>query len=622
MLEKIRDGSQGVVAKAILVVVILSFALAGIGSYLGGSTDVAGAIVNGKTITGAQVEQEFQQERNRMQQQFGEMFQAIANDETYMASVRKNVLDRLVSQELLLQTATKMDLRVGDEEIKQAIRDMQEFHVDGVFNNDRYQSLLRQSGYRVEQFRDMLRTDMTRRQLIATLVSSDFTLANEANVIAKLEQQMRDIRYIEVKASDFLDSVAVTSEEINDYYELNNGQFQTQETLSLEYVELKVSDLMDKVSVEDAKVEETYQENITQYQTDARRRVSHILFEFGDDEAASQAAAQAALAQLNGGADFAALAKEVSQDAFSAENGGDLDWIEPGIMDPEFDKAAFALAKGETSQVVRSEFGFHILNVTDAEDVTTKPLSEVQESIKQELLTEAAKELFYEMQQQLADIAFEVPENLIEAAESIDSTVKSTELFTRATAPEFVKAPAVLNAAFSDPVLLEAVNSDVIEITPDHLLVLRKKEHNPSEIKALELVTADIEQRLKAEKAQAQAKEKAQEYLDAWNNNQEIADVTVSEKSALLRTSRDLDPAIVAAAFKLGKPTTDKVANELVTTAAGEAIVSLIKVTEAADVAENVEGIIERMQRSNSDATYRAFIQSLKDASDIQYPQA
>ena len=622
MLEKIRDGSQGVVAKAILVVVILSFALAGIGSYLGGSTDVAGAIVNGKTITGAQVEQEFQQERNRMQQQFGEMFQAIANDETYMASVRKNVLDRLVSQELLLQTATKMDLRVGDEEIKQAIRDMQEFHVDGVFNNDRYQSLLRQSGYRVEQFRDMLRTDMTRRQLIATLVSSDFTLANEANVIAKLEQQMRDIRYIEIKASDFLDSVAVTSDEINDYYELNNGQFQTQETLSLEYVELKVSDLMDKVSVEDAKVEETYQENITQYQTDARRRVSHILFEFGDDEAASQAAAQAALAQLNGGADFAALAKEVSQDAFSAENGGDLDWIEPGIMDPEFDKAAFALAKGETSQVVRSEFGFHILNVTDAEDVTTKPLSEVQESIKQELLTEAAKELFYEMQQQLADIAFEVPENLIEAAESIDSTVKSTELFTRATAPEFVKAPAVLNAAFSDPVLLEAVNSDVIEITPDHLLVLRKKEHNPSEIKALELVTADIEQRLKAEKAQAQAKEKAQEYLDAWNNNQEIADVTVSEKSALLRTSRDLDPAIVAAAFKLGKPTTDKVASELVTTAAGEAIVSLIKVTEAADVAENVEGIIERMQRSNSDATYRAFIQSLKDASDIQYPQA
>jgi len=366
MLEKIRDGSQGVVAKTILVVVILTFALAGIGSYLGGSNDVAGAIVNGKTITSAQVEQEFKQERNRLQQQFGEMFKAIANDESYMANVRSSVLDRLVSQELLLQTATKMDLRVGDEEIKQTIRDMKEFQIEGVFNNERYQSLLRQSGYRVDQFRDIMRTDMTRRQLISTLISSDFSLANEANAIAKLEQQTRDLRFIEVNASDFLADVEVSAQEINEYYELNNGQFQTQETLSLEYVELKVSDLLSKVSVDEAQAELVYQENIALYQTEPRRRISHILFEFGEDESAAQKSAEDALAQLQGGADFSALAKEVSQDTFSAENGGDLDWIAKGL-DPEFDNAAFALNKGELSSVVRSEFGFHILLATDAQ---------------------------------------------------------------------------------------------------------------------------------------------------------------------------------------------------------------------------------------------------------------
>lgn len=621
MLEKIRDGSQGVVAKTVLVLVILSFALAGIGSYLGGSNDVAGAIVNGQSITSAQVEQEFKQETNRLQQQFGEMFQAVANDATYMANVRKNVLERLIAQELLQQTAAKMDLRVGDEQIKQAIREMPEFHIDGVFNNDRYQSLLRQSGYRVEQFRDMLRSDMTRRQLIATLISSDFTLASEANAIAKLEQQTRDIRFIEVKASDFVAGVEITPEQISEYYELNNGQFLTQETLSLEYVELKVSDLLAKVSVEDEQVATNYQENIAQYQTDPRRRVSHILFEFGDDEAAAQASAEAALAQLKGGADFAALAKELSHDTFSAENGGDLDWIEAGVMDPEFDKAAFSLAKGESSDVVRSEFGFHILLVTDAEDVTTKAFEEVKADIKQELLTEAAKEMFYELQQELADIAFEVPENLTEAAVAIESSVKATGLFTRSTAPEAVAQPAVLNAAFSDPVLIEEVNSEVIEITPDHLIVIRKKEHNPSEIKELSAVSDLIAERLKAEKAQELAKDKAQEYLTAWNAGQEITDVTVNEKS-VLRTNRDIDPAIVSAAFKLAKPTNGSSPSELVTTATGEAIVALVTVTDATDVSGSVAEIIQRMERSNSDIIYRAFIQSLKDASDIQYPQA
>jgi len=621
MLEKIRDGSQGVVAKTILVVVILTFALAGIGSYLGGSNDVAGAIVNGKTITSAQVEQEFKQERNRLQQQFGEMFKAIANDESYMANVRSSVLDRLVSQELLLQTATKMDLRVGDEEIKQTIRDMKEFQIDGVFNNERYQSLLRQAGYRVDQFRDIMRTDMTRRQLISTLISSDFSLANEANTIAKLEQQTRDLRFIEVNASDFLADVEVNAEEISEYYELNNGQFQTQETLSLEYVELKVSDLLSKVSVDEAQAELVYQENIALYQTEPRRRISHILFEFGEDEAAAQKSADDALAQLQGGADFAALAKEVSQDTFSAENGGDLDWIAKGL-DPEFDNAAFALNKGQLSSVVRSEFGFHILLATDAQEITTRAFAEVKADITKELMTEAAKELFYELQQELADIAFEIPESLIEVASAVDSTVKTTELFTRSTAPVAVNQADVLNAAFSDPVLLENVNSDVIEITADHLMVIRKKDHNPSEIKLLAEVSSIISQRLKHQKAQELAKEKAQQYLATWSNGEEITDVAVSEKSAVLRTNRDIDAAIVTAAFKLAKPVDGKSASALVSTSAGEAIVTLTNVTEASDVEQSVASIIQRMERSNADVTYRAFIESLKASSDIQYPDA
>ena len=362
MLERIREGSQGVVAKAILVLVILTFALAGIGSYLGGSTEVASVIVNGETISKAQVDNEFAKERSNLERQYGEMFKMIANNPTYMENVRKGVEERLIAQALISQTAADMDLRVGDDEIKKNIRDMKEFHVDGQFNNDRYLSLVRSAGYRVEQFRELLRVDLTRQQLMGAVIGSDFVLNNEAKQIAKLEKQLRDIRYIDVNAADFLAEVSASDDEIADYYDVNSGQFTTQEQLSLEYVELKVADLLSRVSVEESKVREQYESSLSQYQSPERRRVSHISFELGEDEAAAQEKAQAALARVNAGEDFALLAKELSEDTLSGEEGGDLDWM---TLDDEdaFTKAVFALENGATSDIVTTDSDLHIIKI-------------------------------------------------------------------------------------------------------------------------------------------------------------------------------------------------------------------------------------------------------------------
>ncbi|PKF57562.1 peptidylprolyl isomerase [Alteromonadales bacterium alter-6D02] len=619
MLEKIRDGSQGVVAKAILGVVILSFALAGIGSYLGGSNEVAGAIVNGQKITAAQVEDEFQQERSRLEQQFGEMFKAIANDANYMASVRQGVLERLVAQELIEQTAHAMDLRVGDEEIKLAIRKMPEFQVDGQFDNDRYLMLIRRAGYRVEQFKEMLRVDMTRRQLMTSLISSDFTLDSEAKALAALEQQTRDIRFIEVAAADFINDVTVSDEQINDYYDLNSGQFMTQEQISLEFVELKVDALKSKVSIEADQVLAAYNENLSQYQSTPRRKVSHILVEFGDDEIAAQATANDILARVQGGEDFATVAKASSDDTFSAEQGGDLDWIEPGVMDPSFDEAVFALSKGEVSSLVKTEFGFHVIKVTDAEEMTTKSFDDVKEGIEQELVDEAAKELFYELQQELVDVSFQVPENLDEAAVAIDAQVQHTELFARFGAPAVVNYPEVISVAFSDAVLSSASNSDVIEITPEHHMVIRLKQHNPSEVKSLADVTEQIKQRLVQEHSQELAKEKAQDYFASWSAGTVVDGVSVVEKSAVKRSERDIDNAIVTAAFKLAKAT-DTPQVELVKTVKGQAIVSLVAAHDVVATEQQVAEVVNRLNRLNADTTYKAFIDSLKATSDIQYP--
>ena len=617
MLERIREGSQGVVAKAILVLVILTFALAGIGSYLGGSTEVASVIVNGETISKAQVDNEFAKERSNLERQYGEMFKMIANNPTYMENVRKGVEERLIAQALISQTAADMDLRVGDDEIKKNIRDMKEFHVDGQFNNDRYLSLVRSAGYRVEQFRELLRVDLTRQQLMGAVIGSDFVLNNEAKQIAKLEKQLRDIRYIDVNAADFLAEVSASDDEIADYYDVNSGQFTTQEQLSLEYVELKVADLLSRVSVEESKVREQYESSLSQYQSPERRRVSHISFELGEDEAAAQEKAQAALARVNAGEDFALLAKELSEDTLSGEEGGDLDWM---TLDDEdaFTKAVFALENGATSDIVTTDSDLHIIKITDLEPAATKAFDEVASEIRDELLFEAAKEYFYELQQQLTDTTFAVPENLTEAAAEIESDVKSTALFTRNSVPADVNYPGVIDAAFSEQVLGENVNSDVIDISPEHLMVVRKKEHIPSEVKPMSDVKEQIVNILKQQKASELAKEKAEQYLASWQAGESIDGVTVVEKSDVSRSSRDIDNAIVTAAFKMAKGESNDA--QLVSTSQGQAVVDLVAVKEANDVAADLESVIQRLNTTQSNAAYKAFIDSLKEKSDIQYP--
>ena len=620
MLEKIRDGSQGVVAKTILGVVILSFALAGICGYLGGSSDVASAIVNGQAISSAQVEQEFQRDRARLEQQFGQMFQSIANNESYMNGVRKGALDRLIARELIKQTAAKMDIRVGDEEIKQAIRDDETFHVDGKFDNNRYLAAIARARYRVEQYRELVRSEMIQNQLVSSISNTDFTLKNEAQLIAQLEQQSRDIRLIEVNASDFVDDITIIDEQVSSYYDLNNTRFMTTEQVSLQYIDLKVSDLKAKVTIAPELVQAAYDENVEQYKTAERRKLSHILIEFGDDEAAAKALAQATLAKINSGSDFAELAKEVSQDSFSAQNGGDLDWVEPGVMETSFDEAAFALVLNETSNVIRTEFGFHLIKATEISPVTTRAFADVKDSIEQELLVDEAKELFYELQQQLADLAFEVPENLDEAAIALDVNVKETALFARFSAPASVNFPDVINAAFSEAVLGDGINSDVIEINSDHLIVVRLKQHNPSEVKSLIDVKAQIVTTLKQEKAQDLAQDKAQEYFDAWQAGSDVTGATVIDKLAVLRSDKALDSAIVAATFKLAKPSSDAKSIELVTTRNGQAIIKLVGVNDASDVSGKVLSVTERLNRANRGSTINTFIESLKKNSDIQYP--
>lgn len=617
MLEKIRDGSQGVIAKSILVLVILSFAFAGVSSYLGTTTDVPAAEVNGDKITKAELEQAYQSERSRMEQQLGEMFAALSADEKYLESIKQSVLERLVADKLIDQAVATMGLRVSDEQIIAAIKSEPAFQREGKFDNERYQGILRQLGYQPQAFRNMMRVDMTRRQLTAALIGTEFALPSEAKQLAELQNQTRDIRYVIVDSAPFLANATVTDEQIKSYYDANQGQFMSPEKVSLEYVELNATDFAKDISVSDAEAQAYYDEHKAQYAANEKRLAAHILIVPSNDEAAAKAKAEDLVKQLDNGADFATLAKANSEDTLSAEQGGKLDWFEPGVMAPNFDTALFALNKGEHSGVVKTDFGFHIIKLLDVQAGATVPFADVKTKIVAQLQEKDAVDQFYSLQSKLADTSYEVPDTLAETAKAVGVAIKTTPLFSRDDVPTEFNKPDFVKAAFSDAVKLQGLNSEVITLAPNHVIVIRVKEHHDAGTLPLADVKVGIADRLKQDQANDAARAKAQEMASQVKSGTDS--VALIAKAKLTRGEQTIDAAIVGKVFQMPTPSTTPVI-DTVALADGYAVIALDKINAAENVSDElVNALKQRLSMQYTEADYRGVIDSLKANAKIQY---
>ena len=628
MLEKIREGSQGPVAKVILGAVILSFALAGIGSYLGQTTEQPVAEVNGIKISQTEFSRAFQNERSRLEQQFGEYFTQIAADPTYMAQIRQGVIDRLVQQELQSQLATELGLRVSDESIRQTILELPYFKIGDQFNNDRYLQVIRQMNFQPDSFREYLRDDMTRSQLVSAVAGTDFALQNELKSAIALQQQTRSIDYLVIDKQAMQADVDVTDQEVADYYELNAGQFLSPELISVNYIELDADDI-DVASVSEDDVKAYYEQSKAQYVEPEKRRVSHILIDNSEDDDAAKAKAESLLAQLNAGADFAELAETSSDDIVSAEMGGDLEWIERDVMEPAFEDAAFALQnKGDYSDVVASEFGYHIIKLTDIQSQQVKPYDAVKADLRAELEQAEKVDAFYEKQTEMGALAFEISDRLDDAAEVAGVEVQSTPLLALSALPEPLNNPAVITALSSVELLEDKVNSEVIELGNEHVIVVRVNEHQPAATKALSEVSEQIKTRLVNEKASDLAKEKARTLFAQIKDGKSLNDVaaeqslSVRQESQLTRESFAVSPAIVTQVFKMAHPRDGAVYNVVNLNNGDAAIVALNSVTDA-PVSDSIEPQMKQnITMAQAQKNYTVFIESLKQQAELNVPKA
>jgi peptidyl-prolyl cis-trans isomerase D len=626
MLEKIREGSKGIVAQVILGLVILTFAVSGVSSYFANNSDQSVAVVNGEEISRTKFEQSYQNERAKMEQQFGEMFGSLAANPDYMNNFRNSVLERLIDETLLKQYAQKMGLAVSDEFIINTIRGMTEFQVDGVFNNDRYLALLRQNNLTANQFRDMLREQFSRNQLLVGVAGSEFSLPGELKQLMALQQQSRDIEFAILKAADFAKDVEITDDKLNSFYQLNQKRYATPEQVSLEFVELKAADLAKNITVSDADIESYYNAQQSRYQSEERRRVSHILLEAAEEDAAVKTKAEELLKQLQAGADFAEVAKTKSADTVSAEVGGDLDFITKDVMEAEFEQAAYALAKvGDLSPVVKTSFGYHIIKLTDIEAAKVKPLAEVRDAIKATVQQDKAAEQFAELQQKLAEVSFEIADSLAEAATAVNSTVQQQALFSRETAAGIFATPKLLDAVFQAEFIAAGTNSEVIEVAPQHVVVARLVEHVAEKVKSLDEVKAEVTTAVTAEESGKLAKAKAEaiaaEAAKADNAAAAVsaAQLTLESAPATPRFGGSLDAEIRTKAFELAKPVADKkVTVGMTTLASGDAAVILVsKVTDVTTTAEPPVAELEQYAQQLAQSHFAAVQEALKKEAEI-----
>ena len=627
MLEDIRESSQGLTAKIILGLIILTFAVAGIGSYTN-SVDTSVATVNGEKITQQEFDKAYQAQRNRMAQQFGEMFETLSNDSAYMANFRQGVLDNLINEKLIDQNAQDLAIRVSDERLKETIRKMPEFQIDGVFDNNRYLAIINQAGfYQSSNFRDYLRVEMTRRQLSQALVATEFNLPYQETLQQNLQNQTRDIRYATISSKLFEPGIDVSEEEIKNYYQANQVRFENKEKVKVNYIRLSVEDIAKTIEVSDEEVAAYYQDNIASYTQPEQRRISHILIEATEDDSDSEATAKAQiesiLARLIQGEDFAELAKELSNDTFSGENGGDLEYLELGVMEQAFDDAALALTNvGDITEIVKTSFGYHIIKLTELKPEVIQSLAEVKSELIEKVSNEKAQDKFYLQTQEMARVSFEFPDSLDDAANAVQANVETSSWLSHSGNAAPFDNDKVIEAAFSDLVLQDNMNSDVIEVSDSVSVVLRLNSYQEANVKPLSEVEGQIKSMLVSQKATEKAQQTIDELLVQYKAGNDISELltknyaSFTTKKNVARYSADIDQSITREAFVLPHPTEGALSVSTVALSNGD--LALIEVQAVNVNTESVNPQLAQQQTSQlAQSAYKSYVDALKIGAKI-----
>lgn len=500
----------------LLLFIIPSFAFFGLESYTRfRDTDNAVAKVAGQSITQQEFDNAQRQQTERFRQMFGPQFDASMLD---TPEAKQGILDNLISQRVMASEAARNRLSVSDQALQHTILSIPGLtNAEGKFDQERYKSLLAMQGMTPLMYEARLREDLALQQVNSAIQSSAFAPKTVASRLSDLNDQERQVQELLFKASDFTSQVKVTDEMLKAYYDKNSKQFEIPEQVKAEYVVLNSDALANQITVSDADIKSYYDQNAKRYTEEEQRRASHILISVKKDasdadKAAAKAKAEALLARLrkNPG-DFAKLAKENSQDPGSAERGGDIDFFGRGMMVKPFEDAAYSLKQGEISNVVQSDFGYHIIQLTDVKPAKVRGLDEVKGEIAAEIKKQQAAKKYAELVEVFTDTVYEQSDSLRAVADKLNLKIETVSHVTRTPNPNVApnapyNHPRFLQALFSDEAIKNKRNTEAVEVAPSTLIAGRVMEYKPVAKRPFEEVKSIIAEHVKQTEAANLAK--------------------------------------------------------------------------------------------------------------------
>lgn len=556
MLQNIRDNIQGTAAKVIIGIIVIPFAFFGIDSLFSGSAQPPAAVVNGEKISEQSLLQAIALQKRRLIGMMGDSVDPAMLDDNVL---RGPALNTLIKQQLLLQAADEANAVISDAQLNAVIVGMPQFQEDGRFSQQRYQQVLRLQGYSSSFFKDLLRSDLIIQQLSAAISSSSFvTEAQLANYV-QVAFEERDYHYLTVNANDFSDSVSVSQDEIDSYYQQNSGDYVSPEKVRISFLELKEEDFYQ--AVDEAALQREYQRLVAASEDDEQREAAHILLEVGSGKSRGDVlqTAEKIQARLAAGETFSALAKEFSEDIGSAGDGGRLGFTSGDSFPPEFEQALASLEEGQVSAPVETESGIHLIKLLSVSRPELASFEEMKAELTQRIQQQEAKPRFVAAVDDLRDLVFNA-EDLTLPAEELGLTVERSDFVQRDSNEGVFQFEAVKRAAFSEALREAGHNSEVLELTPERYVVLHIEDYQAPEPMPLEQVRDGVVAALKDQKAAAAAADRAQsiaEELRGGKSMEAVAKQHGLEWDAVLAGKRNdiaVDAGVRQQVFAMPEP--------------------------------------------------------------------
>ncbi|MTV36145.1 SurA N-terminal domain-containing protein [Duganella radicis] len=524
MFEFIRT-HQRLMQIFLAIIIVPSFAFVGIGSYKSFGDD-AGTIakIDGKPLTQQEFDNAVRNQLDTYRQRLGAQFDQKMFD---TPEFKQNVLDQLIAQRAIAAEVIHANLNVTDAQLQKAIVDM--FGGPANFNMDTYKQVLAAQGLRPVDNDARMRRELALQQLAVAIEGTGFAPRTVAKSLSDIAAQEREVQELQLPVADFVPQVKVTDEMVKAFYDKNAKQFEVPEQARIEYVVFNNDAVLSQVSVTDAEVSDYYSKNSAQFTTPEVRRASHILVEVkkgasAADTATAKAKAEAILAEVRKApADFAKIAKAKSDDKGSAEQGGDLGVVEKGMFVAPVESGINKLKQGEISDLVQSEFGFHILTVTELKPAVVKPLDVVKNDVAELLKKQKASKKYSEMAETFTNTVYEQSDSLKPVADKLGLKIETAANVSRNPSPVAGAAPynnaKFLAALFSNDSLTSKRNTEAVETAPSTLVAGRIVEFKPATKRPLAEVDAQIRQRVTIEEAAKLAAKAGEEKLAAFKKS-------------------------------------------------------------------------------------------------------